>query len=225
METTQVKLTLHSVRNQNVERQSPPLANCQCLAWIHVGRRGSFLRYVCVVRLACLALDLRLETSSRISYGLYFCFFFIFLSFFSTFFASSTYPFSSCVPPQPLNQPHLDPCATPTSRPSPLCPPPSRFSLAYIRHPSLMLECRSLMPTLTRRTPAVLFLLGCDLGRPLLSAPGESALAPLITGATSSAGLSKAKTSTIHSYHTFRSSVCRYMVTTTSPLSGTLRGV
>lgn len=107
---------------------------------------------------------------------------------------------------------------------------PRRFSLAYMRHPSLMLECRSLMPTLTRRTPALLFWLGWVLGRPLPSVPGDSALAPLITGAISpeangSAGGSKAKTSTIHSYHTFRSSVCRYMVTTTSPLSGTLRGV
>lgn len=83
---------------------------------------------------------------------------------------------------------------------------------SHIRQPSLMLECRSLMPTRTRRYPGVLpgllWLFSLILR---LSTLGDTDWAPLIIGTArllAAAGVgSRAKTSTIHSYQTLRSSV------------------
>lgn len=49
--------------------------------------------------------------------------------------------------------------------------------------------------------------------------------APLVVVAGRGDNVSRANTSTIHSYQTFRLSVWRYMVTTISELAGTVRGV
>ena len=93
----------------------------------------------------------------------------------------------------------------------------------HMRHPSLMLECKSLIPILIRRPPRRRCCLSLLVA---LSPPEEGSLAPLIVGPRDPSGeRSTAKTSTIHSYQTFRSSVCRYIVTTISPFSGTPRGV
>lgn len=108
------------------------------------------------------------------------------------------------------------------------CYPPIRTGriqpkgIVYMRQPSFILECNSLIPTLTRRGLPSLPL--------QVSTPGETVLPPLITGLRTvlvecDTGCSTENTSTIHSYQTFRSSVCLYIVTTISPLSGTLRGV
>lgn len=60
-----------------------------------------------------------------------------------------------------------------------------------MRQPSLILECNSLIPTRTRRTAPKLLLTFCGDERLLslllpLSASGETALAPLMTGAMNS---------------------------------------
>lgn len=119
---------------------------------------------------------------------------------------------------------------------------------SYIKQPSLMLEWRSLIPTRTRRRrprarlrvfrgwtaalplPLLVLLLLLLLLPPLIRgifpppppAVGDIIFVVVVVCCCCS---STAKTSTIHSYQTFRSSVCRNIVMTISPLSGTLSGV
>lgn len=97
----------------------------------------------------------------------------------------------------------------------------SRF---HIKHPSLMLECRSLIPTRTRRWLARDGLAGFSLVFKL-STLGDPARKLLVGIGLDEFMRSRAYTSTIHSYQTLRSSVWRYIVATISPFSGTLRGV
>jgi hypothetical protein len=84
----------------------------------------------------------------------------------------------------------------------------SRHSVAHIMQASFSLECSSLPPTRT-------FLA-------LVVVPFALELAVPVPGA--GGGPAEMKTSTIHSYHTLRSSVLRHIVTRSSDASGTVSG-
>lgn len=75
----------------------------------------------------------------------------------------------------------------------------------YIKHPSLKLECSSLMPTLTRLKLRASALPAAPFPLPWT--------------------LSQEKTSTIHSYHTLRLSVLRHIFVTIVALLGICNGV